>query len=109
MSGYAAALEQAAKLIKVDREAEYGNCRQNHDRIARYWSTFLGINLCANDVAIMLALVKISRLSANYSHKDNYVDGAAYLSIAHEFNRQDCSAESSVTPVPVTDRVSSTF
>jgi len=42
------------------------------------------INIQADDVAIMMALLKIARLAVTPEHRDSAVDGAAYLAIAHE-------------------------
>jgi hypothetical protein len=76
-------LEQANKLTQTDRQRDYGTPRVNHDRIANLWSAYLEQKITGEQVAICLALVKISRTMQS-KKIDNYIDGAAYFAIAGE-------------------------
>ena len=78
-------LEEANKLTQTDRQRDYGTPRVNHDRIANLWSAYLERPITAEQVAICLALVKISRTMQS-KKIDNYIDGAAYFAIAGELS-----------------------
>jgi hypothetical protein len=64
------------------RGLNYGHPLPNHKRIAELWSAYLGYPVQPNEVAICMALVKISRQAENVAHVDNYEDAIAYLAIA---------------------------
>jgi len=63
------------------RGISYGHPITNHKRIAELWSAYLGYPIQPNEVAICMALVKISRQAEDVSKLDNYEDAIAYLSI----------------------------
>ena len=80
-------LEEAKKLVKGDRQEEYGDKLKNHENIAALWSTFLRKEIPPRDVAMCMALVKVARLM--HAHKeDSYIDLAAYAAIAAEINER---------------------
>ena len=64
------------------RGLNYGHPLPNHKRIAELWSAYLGYPIQPNEVAICMALVKISRQAEDAAHLDNYEDAIAYLAIA---------------------------
>jgi hypothetical protein len=64
------------------RGAAYGHPIQNHKRIAELWSAYLGYPIQANEVAICMALVKISRQAEDSRVLDNYTDALGYIAIA---------------------------
>ena len=70
-------------VIKIihDRGVRYGHPITNHKRIAELWSAYLGYPIQPNEVAICMALVKISRQAEDPAYLDNYEDAIAYLSI----------------------------
>lgn len=68
----------AVRLVSVDRNEQYGTPEENLGRIAQMWSGFLGHEITADDVALMMVLVKISRSRASYL-RDTTVDGVAYF------------------------------
>lgn len=74
-------LGQAAELLSVEREKEYGDARENHERIAALWSVLFGVTVTARQVALAMVLVKVSR-EVSGPKADNLVDGAAYFAIA---------------------------
>lgn len=77
-------LNAALKTSTGDRQDAYGNPLENHDRIARLWSTILGVTVYPYQVALCMAAVKISRLVANPTKLDSWIDGAAYMAIGGE-------------------------
>ena len=64
-----------------ERGVRYGHPITNHKRIAELWSAYLGYPIQPNEVAICMALVKISRQAEDPAYIDNYEDAIAYLSI----------------------------
>jgi len=78
----------AVRLVNTDRQEEYGTPQENLGRIAALWSCYLGTKVSEEDVAILMALLKISRMKAGYK-RDNTVDGVAYLLLADMFGRYD--------------------
>lgn len=85
-------LEEAKRLTATDRQEKYGTPYNNHRRIANLWSAYLDQEVTPEQVAIMMALMKVAR-SMQEHHPDNYVDGTAYFAIAGEMaaikERQD--------------------
>lgn len=64
------------------RGASYGHPIQNHKRIAELWTAYLGYPIQPNEVAICMALVKISRQAEDSRVLDNYTDALGYIAIA---------------------------
>lgn len=77
-------LDTAKEYVTKDRAADHGNMEDNFSNIARYWSVHLGIELTAEDVAVMMTLLKLARIKSNRKHMDNWVDGAGYLACGGE-------------------------
>lgn len=81
--------EEAGRLIDGDRQADYGDPRVNHERIAALWNAYLGplfnakgepVEIRAEDVAMLMGLVKIGR--ERHRHKaDNITDLIGYALI----------------------------
>lgn len=91
MTSRTAILEQAAKIVSGQREQDYGRPENNFGLIARLWNTYLGPiwqtddpMIYEEDVAIMMCLMKIARLSSGRYHPDNFVDLAGYAALAGE-------------------------
>lgn len=82
-------LKDAEHLINNDREKDYGHPKINHGRIADLWSVIFGHEVTPHQVALCMALVKVSRLVQTPDHADSYVDGAAYIAIAGELAMGD--------------------
>jgi hypothetical protein len=74
-------LAESTKLL-YQRGLQYGEPTANHIRIAQLWSAYLNRGIEPHEVAICMALVKISRLSEQATHKDSYTDACAYMAIA---------------------------
>ena len=95
-------LREAISITTKDRDSAYGNPEDNFANIAAYWSRYLSdsakleITLSAQDVAHMMVLMKIARLSTNPMHYDSLVDVAGYAACA-----ADCVAADQHTNRPV--------
>lgn len=79
-------LNEAADLVDGDRNNQYGDPVEDFSRTAQYWTTYLSsrmnncdwLHLDAHDVAVMMSLLKISRLSWSPDKRDHWVDLAGY-------------------------------
>lgn len=76
-------LHKAAALINGDRKDDYGDAKESFGRIAKLWSAYLGHDVSSYDVALMMALLKISRASHKYT-EDSIVDLIGYAALAAE-------------------------
>lgn len=77
-------LEQADKLINGDRQKDYGDKLQNFSQTSMLWQGILAAKLApgqfitAEDVALCMIQVKLSRLVKSPDHKDSILDVAGY-------------------------------
>ncbi len=76
-------LQEANKAV-ANRGTDYGKPSENFDRIAELWGGYIGISFQAEDVGIMMMMVKISRIMETPSHVDSWVDIAGYAAITAE-------------------------
>ena len=78
-------LEAAIKTVCEDRQDSYGNPEDNFEIIAELWSGYLGdVLLRAEDVAVMMILLKAARIRTGEYKSDNYIDIAGYAACAAE-------------------------
>ena len=82
-------LNKATAYVTGQREEDYGSPEDNFSTIAKLWSSYLGVNVCAIDVAAMMALLKIGRISSSLSSNgvptdDCWVDLAGYAACGAE-------------------------
>lgn len=83
-------LDKAKACVCVDKENTYGKPEDNFAMIANFWSEYLfakGILeevIDSDDVAIMMALLKIARIATGKAKEDNYIDLAGYAACAGE-------------------------
>lgn len=77
-------LDDAAAIVDGDRERTYGDPGANLRAIANLWDSWLlargwsGPGMQVDDVALMMALLKIARLARSPDHRDSLVDLAGY-------------------------------
>jgi len=94
-------LREAEKCVCGNREDDYGNPEDNFANISILWTDWLRIRfgaykhvlLNAEDVAIMMVLLKIARIGSGIYKADNYVDGAGYLACASEIAGKNAGEE----------------
>lgn len=87
-------LKEANEVINGDRQDSHGNPEDSFSLIAKYWDAYVsklyGLDTIKTkvqvlkplDVAHMMMLFKIARMSGQKPHRDNYVDCAGYSAIA---------------------------
>lgn len=82
-------LKQAEKAVCQDRERQYGSPEDNFKIIADLWSTYLECQVNAHDVASMMILLKLARVTTGHAHADNWVDIAGYAACAGEIESRE--------------------
>ncbi len=78
-------LLKAVEIINGERQDSYGDPEDSFEEIAWVWNWWLGdhlqANLTAQDVAMMMALMKIAREKNGAGKADNVVDACGYLGL----------------------------
>lgn len=73
-------LKKAEELINGDRAKQYGDADELYSVAAKLFSEVSGIEICCEDVIMMMVCVKLARES--HRHKsDNLVDACGYLEL----------------------------
>ena len=68
----------AADLVTGERQDDYGHPLDDFTRAGKIWEAILGVKVSAEQVALCMVGVKISR-QANAAKLDNIVDGIGYF------------------------------
>lgn len=79
-------LDAAKVCVCGNRENEYGSPENNFQRIADLWSVYKDIKFTSNDVAMMMALLKIARIKTGTGKEDSYIDLAGYAACGAEIS-----------------------
>jgi hypothetical protein len=81
-----ALLGEAIRLVTGDRNNAYGPPTQDFDRTSILWTAYLDGRrmLEAHDVAAMMILLKLSRISWQADNRDSWVDIAGYAACGYE-------------------------
>ena len=79
-------LRTAEELINGDRHKEYGPALKMHERIGALWSAYLGHDVSPVDVAMMMVLLKASRIKAGGPAGDSFIDIAGYSALGGEMH-----------------------
>ena len=81
-------LQEALAIVTNDRNTTYGEPEDAFQLIADYWSAYLkakyDITLVTADVPLLMALMKLARLTTNPHHHDSMVDVAGYMACLAE-------------------------
>jgi len=78
-------LDTAKLYITKDRAATHGSdAEDSFSTIAAFWAAYLNRPIYAEDVCIMMCLLKIARFKNNPAHIDNSVDLCGYSALAGE-------------------------
>ena len=77
-------LETALKTVCEERKDQYGELENNFEDIAKLWTYWLDVKVSAEDVSIMMLLLKVARARTGKFHADNFVDMAGYAACAAE-------------------------
>lgn len=92
-------LNEAIKCVCKDRDQQYGTPQKNITKIAELWSIFKGVKFSPQDVGVMMALLKIARISSGQSKDDNYIDACGYLSLSCELETEDSTGTTSTIKI----------
>ena len=88
-------LEAARGCVCGDREEDYGSPEDNFTIIAFFWGTYIHarcvgpdtiVEVLPEDVAAMMALLKIARITSGVGKADNWVDLAGYAACGGELD-----------------------
>ena len=87
-------LKAAEMCICGSREQDYGSLEDNFETIAEFWMDYLvkrfpSIYLTPKDVAAMMILLKIARISSGHAKDDNWIDIAGYAACGGELEAQE--------------------
>ena len=77
-------LEEVQHLITNDRNEDYGDLGSNFRCIADMWSAYLDHKIDPHDVAVLMILVKLSRVQTSPGKRDSWVDIAGYAGLGAE-------------------------
>ena len=83
-------IEKAKTLISGQRAADYGDAKDNFDRIAAGWNIIVeNANgpITAKHVALMMDWVKTARLLETIDHEDSWIDKCGYSALGGSFNK----------------------
>lgn len=86
-------LKQATDAVCTDREGQYGSPEDNFRRIADLWTAYWGgYPFEPKDVAMMMSLLKIARITTGKHKDDNYIDLAGYAACGAELGSLETAA-----------------
>jgi len=68
----------AAISAVEERGENYGDVRENHQRIANLWSVVFGHSVTPEQVVLAMTCLKIARLIETPDHEDSWVDICGY-------------------------------
>lgn len=77
-------LNKAKEIVNGEREQQYGSPEDNFHSIAVMWSAYLGIRVSSEDVAAMMILLKVARISSGQYKDDNWIDVIGYAACGGE-------------------------
>jgi hypothetical protein len=82
-------LREAERLVNGDRNAQYGDPRQDFQRTAAMWGAYLGTEVAPHDVAAMMAMLKVSRIRWSPEKFDSWADLAGYAACGWDCARRE--------------------
>lgn len=77
-------LDRAAECVLKDRQNPHGPPEDSFALVAKFWSTYLGVEIKDYQVPVLLGLLKIARLKFSPDNEDNWVDMAGYAACGAE-------------------------
>jgi len=81
-------LRTAETCVCGKREQDYGSPEDNFTKIAEMWTAYMGLPYTAQDVAMMMALLKVARIRTGTATADSFVDLAGYAACAAEISTE---------------------
>lgn len=80
-------LDKAKEIVNGARQENYGSPEKNFKQIAKYWSIYLDRDISETDVALMMVLMKLTRLQNKPDHDDSWIDIAGYAANGAELSK----------------------
>lgn len=79
-------LKEAERCVCGHREQDYGTPEDSFEMTGKLWTVYLNYatKIDAEDVAAMMALLKIARIAKSPDHMDSWCDLAGYASCGGE-------------------------
>lgn len=78
-------LKKAAAIVCGERDEQYGGPEDTFGQIAMLWSDWLEVPIRAEDVAVLMILMKTARVkTSRYKSSDSWVDIAGYAACGSE-------------------------
>lgn len=74
-------LAEADRIIHGERAQSYGSAEDSFTRIGQMWTAYLGVEVDAYDVAMLMTLMKVSRGKTDVK-RDTAVDIAGYAALS---------------------------
>ena len=78
----------ANEVVFGDRQKEYGTPKSNHDRTAKLFSVYLGVQVTPDMVCMLNILQKVSRsIGARHTKDDTFIDIIGYVMCIEEMRK----------------------
>tara|TARA_R100000808_G_scaffold5954_1_gene17915 strand:- start:495 stop:776 length:282 start_codon:yes stop_codon:yes gene_type:complete len=84
-------IHKAADLITNDRQKDYGDIDDNYKKFAAFLNIFFEDleKVKPSDAALIMVLLKISRIKPNTFNEDTFADAIGYLGIASALRKKE--------------------
>jgi hypothetical protein len=82
-------LEKADALICGDRDRTHGDAFKQLSYVGRMWSNYLGVAVRAEQVAMCMVMMKLSRSKCGEYNPDDYIDLIGYAALAGELRARE--------------------
>lgn len=97
-------LRMAERAVNGAREGEYGSAEDSFGRIAALWNGYFKasgrqVTIAAEEVPLMMVMLKMARLVNTKNHLDSWVDIAGYAACG-----AGMTAMATAAPAPVPDQ-----
>lgn len=98
MSNRGEILLKAHEIINGQRQDAHGNPEDSFDVIAKLWNVYIFnkpeiSSLTGEDVAVMMALMKIGRIITGSAKSDSYIDCCGYIALAADMAKESEDAD----------------
>ena len=88
-------IQNAGRAVENVKAKEHGDKKENFKVISELWESYLNVTVTKEDVAMLMALMKIGRMKTKSAphNDDNFIDAIGYLAIAGEFSKEKESGD----------------
>lgn len=84
----ASILEAAISATNGDRDIRHGKPEDSFTLIGQLWEAYTGRHYTAEEVAMMMVLLKVARVKMGVGDTDSYIDIAGYAACAGEISEK---------------------